>query len=203
MKTKNKLSRFLPFYALTLVSFLAFTSCNNDDDAPVPVNEEELITTVTAVYTPEGGGTAVTLQYKDLDGDGPNKPVTTISGAFETNKTYNGVVTFKNESVNPAVDITAEVKEEGDAHQVFYQKTGTLNAFTYGTAASNWDKNGKPIGLESVFITTGNASGTLKIILKHEPNKSAAGVATGDITNAGGATDAVAEFDITVVAKII
>ncbi|CAN1490081.1 hypothetical protein MCETHM1_00169 [Flavobacteriaceae bacterium] len=197
MKTKNKFSKFLPVYALTLVGFLAFTSCN-DDDAPAPVNEEELITTITAIYTPVGGGSVVTLQYKDLDGDGPGAPVKTVSGPFEPNKTYNGVVTFRNESVSPAEDLTAEVKEEGDAHQVFYQKTGTLNAFTYRTAASNLDKNGKPIGLESVFTTIGVAGGTLKITLKHEPNKSAAGVSSGDITNAGGATDAEAEFAITV-----
>ena len=48
-----------------------FTSCSNDSDA-TPVNEEELITTITAVFTPEGGGTAITLESKDLDGDGPD-----------------------------------------------------------------------------------------------------------------------------------
>jgi hypothetical protein len=201
MKTIQKLSKFTRFFSLSLVCTLAFTSCDNDDDAPIPVNEEELITTITAIYTPVGGGTAVTLQYKDLDGDGPNAPVTSISSAFETNKTYNGTVTFKNESVSPAEDITPEIIEEGDEHQIFYQKTGTLNAFTYGTAASNLDKNGKPIGLQSVFSTTGVASGTLKITLRHEPNKSAANVASGDITNAGGATDAEVTFNIEVGTK--
>jgi hypothetical protein len=199
MKTIKKYSNLAPIFSIALVSIFAFTSCNNDNDAPAsPVNEEELITTITAIYTPVGGGTAVTLQYKDLDGDGPNKPVSTISGAFETNKTYNGSVTFKNELVNPVDNITLEIIEEGEEHQIFYQKTGTLNAFTYGTAASNLDKNGKPIGLESVFTTTSAAAGILKITLKHEPNKSAAGVSAGDMTNAGGATDAVAEFSITV-----
>lgn len=199
MKTIKNTSKLAPFFSIALVCIFAFTSCNNDDDAPAPpVNEEELITTITAIYTPVGGGTAVTLQYKDLDGDGPNKPVTTISGSFETNKTYNGSVTFKNELVNPVDDITLEIIEEGDEHQVFYQTTGTLNTVTYSTATTNLDKNGKPIGLQTVFTTTGAASGILKITLKHEPNKSAANVASGDITNAGGATDAEAIFNITV-----
>lgn len=201
MKTIQKLSKLTPFFSLALVCTLAFTSCDNDDDAPVPVNEEELITTITAIYTPVGGGTAITLQYKDLDGDGPNAAEKTISSPFELNKTYNGTVTFKNESVTPSQDITPEIIEEGDEHQVFYQKTGTLNAFTYGTAASNLDKNGKPIGLQTVFTTTGVASGTLTITLKHEPNKSAANVASGDITNAGGATDAEVTFNIEVGTK--
>lgn len=194
MKTIQKFK----FYALALLTALTFSSCSNDDDTPEPVNEEELITTITAIYTPVGGGTAVTLQYKDLDGEGANAPVITVSSAFEKNKTYNGVVTFKNEAANPAEDITSEIQEEGDEHQLFYQKTGTLNAFTYGAAASNFDKNGKPIGLQTVFVTTGAASGNLTITLKHEPNKSAANVASGDITNAGGSTDAEVSFSISV-----
>jgi hypothetical protein len=191
-------SKHLKFYALTLFAALAFSSCTKDEAVPKVVNEEELITTITAVYTPVGGGTAITLQYKDLDGDGANAPVISVSGPFEKNKTYNGTVTFKNEAANPVQDITPEILEEGDEHQLFYQKTGTLNAFTYGTATTNFDKNGKPIGLQSVFVTTGAASGSLTITLRHEPNKSAANVSTGDITNAAGATDAEVVFSISV-----
>ena len=194
MKTIQKFK----FYALALVTALTFSSCSNDNDDPIPVNEEELITTVTAIYTPVGGGATVTLQYKDLDGEGANAPVITVSSAFAKNKTYNGVVTFKNELANPAEDITPEIVEEGEEHQIFYQKTGTLNAFKYGTAASNFDTNGKPIGLQSVFTTTEAASGTLTITLRHEPNKSATNVASGDITNAAGSTDAEVSFPISV-----
>ena len=198
MKTIQKSKKF-KFYALALVTALTFSSCSNDDDTPEPpVNEEELITTVTAIYTPVGGGTAITLQYKDLDGEGANAPVITVSSAFAKNKTYYGVVTFKNELANPAQDITPEIVEEGVDHQLFYQTTGNLNAFTYGTASSNFDKNGKPVGLQSVFTTTEVASGNLTITLRHEPNKSGANVANGDITNAKGSTDAEVSFPISV-----
>ncbi len=174
-----------------------FTSCSNDSDA-TPVNEEELITTITAVFTPEGGGTAITLESKDLDGDGPDAPAIAISAPFAQNTTYNGVVTFENESVNPAEDITEEILAEAEDHQIFYQKTGTINSFSYSTNADNFDADGKPVGLQIVFTTTTAATGTLKIILIHLPNKSAAGVSDGDITNAGGGTDAEAIFNITV-----
>lgn len=197
MKTIQKSKQF-KLYAFAVITALTFSSCSNDDDTPEPVNEEELITTVTAVYTPVGGGTAVTLQYKDLDGEGANAPVVTVSGPFSKNKTYNGTVTFKNELVNPAEDITPEILEEALDHQLFYQTTGTLNAFTYGTAINNFDSNGKPIGLQSVFVTTETASGTLTITLRHEPNKSGADVAAGDITNAAGSTDAEVSFTISV-----
>ncbi len=192
----NPMNKQLKFYALALVASVALSSCEKDE--VTPVNEEELITTVTAIYTPVGGGTAVTLQYKDLDGDGAGAPVITVSSPFSQNKTYNGTVTIKNEAASPAEDITPEIITEGVDHQLFYQKTGTLNAFTYGTAASNLDTNGKPVGLQSVFVTTGAANGTLKITLRHMPNKSAANVASGDITNAAGATDFEVTFTISV-----
>ncbi len=183
--------------AIALVSIFTFSSCSDDDDKPTPVVENEVITTVTAVYTPVGGGDKITLTYKDLDGDGKQDGLP-VSGKFAQNKTYNGVVTFLNETVNPAVDITEEIKELGLEHQIFYQKTGTINSISYADTASNFDSSGKPIGLESVFTTTGAASGSIKIILKHEPNKSALNVAKGDITNAEGTTDVEVTFNIVV-----
>ena len=204
MKTKISNNQFnlntkkmknLKITTLALVALLALSSCSKDDTPPV--NEEELITTVTAVFTPQGGGTTVTLLYKDLDGDGLNA-LNEVTGNFVQNKTYDGAVTFKNEAADPIEDITPEIITEGDEHQLFYEKTGTLNVFTYGTASSNFDVNGKPIGLQSVFTTTGAASGTLKITLKHLPNKSGVNVAAGDITNAFGNTDVEIIFNLTV-----
>ena len=102
------------------------------------------------------------------------------------------------ERTEDALETKPEIIAEGVDHQLFYEKTGTLNAFTYGTASSNFDVNGKPIGLQSVFTTTGAASGTLKITLKHLPNKSGVNVAAGDITNAFGNTDVEIIFNLTV-----
>ena len=190
MKTLNTIACVISFATL-------FISCSNENDA-TPVNEEELITTITAVFTPEGGGSAVTLNSRDLDGDGPNAPEITISGPFAQNTTYNGVVAFTNESVSPAEDITTEIVAEAEDHQIFYQTTGSLPDFIYSTTAENLDANGKPIGLQTVFTTTTAATGVLKISLIHLPNKTAEGVATGDPTNAGGNTDATEEFTVRV-----
>jgi hypothetical protein len=185
----------LKINALLMLTILAMFSCNNDDDPIVapPVNEEELITTVTAVFTPQGGGTAITLRSRDLDGDGPAAPAVTVSGEFAQSKTYDGVVTVLNEAVSPADDITLEIIEEAADHQLFYQKTGNLPNFVYATGTDNLDANGKPLGIKTTFTTTTAATGSLTIILRHLPNKSAAGVAGGDITNAGGTSD----FEVT------
>ena len=170
--------------ALALVSIFTFSSCSDDD--PIAVNEEELITTVTTTLTSAGSPT-VTMTSRDLDGDGPNLPVVTISGNLSISTTYTGAVTFLNESVTPTEDITKEVKEEGYEHQLFFQAPPAIGVFTY----TDLDKNGKPIGL-AFTLRTGSAAttGDIVVVLRHKPLKDAAGVAAGSITNAAGSTDA-------------
>mgnify|MGYP000728059386 CR=1 FL=1 len=74
----------LKFLTVALVASSLFIGCSKDDD-PQPVNEEEVITTMIVTLQPEGGGTEVKLQFRDLDGDGPDEPV------FETNNLATGV----------------------------------------------------------------------------------------------------------------
>ena len=74
-----KISNALYIFGL---SGILLASCSDDDDTPEPVNEEELITTMTVTLTPQGGGNSITLQTRDLDGDGPDAPVVTVSGNF-------------------------------------------------------------------------------------------------------------------------
>ena len=184
-----KAIKFLGF----AIAAITVTACGNDD-APVLINEDEVITTVKAVFTPQEGGTAITLQSRDLDGDGPDAPVLTVSGPFETSKTYDGAITFLNELASPADNITEEVEEEGEEHQVFIQQTG-LGAIAF----TDEDANGNPIGLAFTFTTVDQAAtGNMTITLRHEPDKTAAGVANGEITNAGGSTDAEVTFPVSV-----
>lgn len=184
--TYLKSSKLFLFALTTLV----LVSCSNDDS---PVNEEEVITTVRTTLT--GGGQVITLQSRDLDGDGPNAPVVTVSGNLTANTTYSGETVFTNETVSPAEDITTEVEEEGNEHQIFYQFPAALGSMIY----TDVDANGDPIGLRFSFTTgTSATTGNIVVTLRHLPNKSAAGVASGDITNAGGATDAQVTFPIVI-----
>lgn len=181
---------YLKLFTLLLITNLVL-SCSNDDDAsviPPPVNEEEVITTMTITFTPVGTGTAVELKTQDLDGDGPNSPVVTISGSFQSDTTYNGVVEFLNELEDPAEDITEEVEEEALDHQVFFTVTNGLGTVTY----NDMDTNGNPIGLDVTLQTVSTGTpliGSMTVTLRHEPNKDAAGVSDGNIANAGGETD--------------
>lgn len=171
---------------------IALTACSDDDNnivnLPTPINEEEVITTVIATLSPQGGGTDITLTSRDLDGDGPNAPVITVSGDLTTTTTYNGTITLTNETESPAEDITTEVSDEGADHQFFFTSSVGIVAYT------DADVNGAPIGLNFTLDTSAATTGNLTIILRHEPNKSATDVSNGDITNAGGETDVEVTF---------
>lgn len=173
-----------------LFGVLFLNSCKDDD--PVEENDEEVITTLTYTLTPTTGD-AVTLSFSDLDGDGGNDPVIT-GGTLQANMTYTGALDLKNESETPAESITEEIEEEDLEHQFFFTVAGANLTVAYG----DQDANGNPLGLATT-LTTGDAStGTLQVVLRHEPDKSATGVSTGDITNAGGETDIEVTFDITI-----
>ena len=178
------------FLATAIFATVLFVSCSNDDDTPEPVNEEEVITTLTVTLSPNGGGTAITLQTRDLDGDGPNAPVVTVSGSLATGVTYSGTIVLLNETVNPPEIITEEVEEENLDHQFFYTLGG---GFDVTTAYSNFDDNGNPLGTEFTLTAGTASSGTLTFTLRHEPTKPNTGL--GD---AGGETDIAATFNVAV-----
>ncbi len=190
-----KTNKWLAFFALGAV----FISCSNDDDNPEPVLEEEVITTMTATLTPSGGGTNVILETRDLDGDGPNAPVISVSANLAANTTYSGNIVLLNETETPAENVTEEIEELAEEHQFFFAASTSLNAsIAYNDTEADYSTNTgtNPVGLSFTLTTTDATSGTLTITLRHEPNKSAAGVIQGDIANAGGETDITATFNL-------
>ena len=178
---------------LTLIS-VCFVSCSDDDINPLPVNEEEVITTLIVTLNPVGSGTTVTMESRDLDGDGPNPPVIEVSSAFQMNTVYEASLELLNETVDPAESITAEIEEEDDEHQFFYTSSNDLVSTSYLDA----DDDGNPIGLLFSLTTTSDGTANFTVILRHEPNKAAEGVSSGDITNAGGETDIAITFPISI-----
>ncbi|GGD35904.1 type 1 periplasmic binding fold superfamily protein [Flavobacterium orientale] len=175
---------------VAFVSVFMFNSCSNDDS---PVVEEEVIT--TAIVTLTGGGETITLTSRDLDGDGPNPPVLTISGNLSVNTTYSGMIQFLNELESPAEDITEEIEEKDLEHQVFYQISNSLGNFTY----TDFDSQGNPLGLEFLLVTGANpGTGNITVTLRHLLNKNAAGVSDGNIANAGGSTDIEVVFPVVI-----
>lgn len=178
----------ITFLAMVL---LVLGACQKED--PQIDNEEEVITTLTYTLTPTTGGTPVVFSFRDLDGDGGNAPVI-VEGTLQANSSYLGAVTLLNETESPAEDITTEIMAEDEEHQLFYVSTvGNLD-IRYNDA----DANNNPIGLKTTVITGSADQGTLKIILRHEPNKTAGGVSINNPSAAGGETDIEVTFNVAI-----
>ena len=185
--------KFLGFPILLLTLLFTVASCDKDD--PEPENEEELITTLRLEFTPQAGGDQIQMLFFDPDGNGGMDP--TIQGAtLKPNTVYDVDVTLLNESVTPATDISQEVRDEGEDHQFFFAITEGLDLQSYEYL--DFDENSRPIGLE-FRVTTGEPSfGLFQVTLRHEPDKGAAGVSQGQITNAGGETDIEVSFNMVI-----
>jgi len=174
------------------ISTMTLTSCSSDDENPPLINEEEVITTVIATFT--NGSDVITMTSYDEDGDGPVAPNVTVSGSLTAGETYVGTMRFVNQSVTPEEEITDEIHEENDEHQIFFQQNG-LGTFTY----TDQDENGNPVGLSFSFTASATpVTGNLTITLIHEPDKFGEGVAGGNIANAGGSRDAEVVFPVTI-----
>lgn len=182
----------LLFFSTLFLAITCFTSCSNDDDVMVPEEEEfinEAIYTLTAQNDPTD---IVVFTFLDADGEGGLDGISTTVGTLKAGTTYNGVATFAN--TIDGEDITEEIAEEDEEHQIFFQTTVAGLTFAY----TDQDPMGNPIGLSTTATTDAAGTGTLTITLRHEPAKDASGVAAGDITNAGGETDIEVTFDVTV-----
>jgi hypothetical protein len=180
---------------------MALASCKKDDPVPPagggtppPPNEQELITTVIVHLTSLDGTEEKTFTWRDLDGPGGNPPVIG-SEPLTAGTVYRARIEVLDESdPNDVEDITEEIEEEADEHQFFFIVSGAELAVAYDDA----DGGGNPVGLESLWSTAAPSSGTMTIILLHEPIKDAPGVSDGDITNAGGDPDVEVEFPVTI-----
>jgi hypothetical protein len=186
----NKMLKKTSIILLAAITIL-FAACDKDD--PIIPNEEELITTLNYSLTPTGGGAAIVLSYKDLDGDGGDAPIIT-GGTLSANQTYTGALDLLNEIESPAESITAEIEEEDEDHQFFFQSTASEVSIVY----NDQDADGNPVGLSTTLTTGAAMTGFITITLRHEPSKTASGVSTGDLTNAGGETDIEVTFPIDV-----
>lgn len=183
---------------ILLVPFLSTHALGcREHEVVSPINEEELITTVSLTFTKvDGQGTPIgepsTFSWRDEDGSG-DPAIDEI--ALSANATYALDIEILDESKTPAEDITEEIREESAEHQFFFRVDGAAAEISY----NDEDEDGKPLGLESLFTFNAAGAGSLTVILRHEPDKNADGVAGGNITNAGGDTDIEAEFPLTIV----
>ncbi len=191
--------------SLLIISIILFViSCSKGE--PVVVHEHEVFTRVVLEVKKDGeiNYTKYTFEVEGHDDHGHDDHGDDDHGdddhgdehaevELNTDSTYHVGIFFYNDSDPDNIeDITLEVIEEADAHQVFYEMT-EIPGFSIAAAPDDTkDSNGNPLFLKTTWTTTSETSGDVKAYLIHEPT-SKTGSARADF---GGATDAEIEFEV-------
>jgi hypothetical protein len=189
---------------------LALASLGGCSDDAAGGNEGEVITTVLLEFGAPGG-VPVTFTFDDPDGDG-GAPPTVDMITLTSNTTYLLALRFQNRLESPPEEITTEVVDEGDQHQVFLTGTAVNGPATSNPTAplehmySDTDSRDLPIGVLNEILTT-TGTGELTVTLRHLPPISgnpakhdglAAQVKTGGFATISGQTDVQVTFAVTV-----
>ena len=176
MNTLKNTHRFLFLFLAALV----VVGCDSSEPDEDGAGELELITTVTVTLTPEGGGQSVTAIANDPEGDGVGFSIAELN--LVANTTYTGTITFMDD-IN-GEDITEEIEEEDDAHQIWFTPGGDA-ANRLAVTINDMDENGLPVGLNfTVDVSTGAAAtGTLNIVMSHYDEQPKDGVTRSDETD--------------------
>ncbi len=177
------------FLLLLGLATLFLYSCEDDKDVPNDVNEEELITELKLTLTESG--TNNTIEFVAIASQGLEDGANTItqSAPLKAATTYDAEITL----TNPDEDVTVEIEEEDDEHQLFFTATDGIN-ITY----NDEDENGNPTGLSTTIVTGTIATpASINIKLVHEPNKDAASAKAGTLDNTvGGVTELNVDIEI-------
>jgi len=222
MKTVSYFKKYSLYTAIAAGVF--FTSCD-DDDVPEIENELEVITDVVLIFTNEDDPEDVVEAHaEDPDGEGIEGLEIMDEITLDVDKTYTLTFDIENalaeeeeeeehdeeeedeEEHGHGADITEEIAEEDDEHQLFFSFTSDVFADPTGegnigedaTGTINYndeDENGNPVGLSTSWTTSSTSStdGTFTVRLQHQPD-----LKTATSTSEDGDTD----FELTFVLNI-
>ena len=187
------------FYASLALLFVT-TSCS-DNDEPAVVNEEEVITKVTiqvtnlsdnstSIYTfgVEAHDHSDDYDHAD-DDDHPDGDHMEIELASNSSYLFEFKV-LNDTDPNNVENITLEVIDEADSHQVFYEildSSITIEAADDDT----FDSNSNPVMLKTIWTTTTATVADVEAFLLHEPT-SKIGTTRDDF---GGSADVEIDFE--------
>lgn len=165
--------------ALLLLLTIACTQGSPDRDHD---EETEVISRLGLTFTAHDGGAAITAIFDDPDGDGG------VSGMADAITLPNGVmfdldVGFLNALVDPLVEITHEIEDEAEDHQVLVlgdavrgpasSSSSALLEHAYADRESDYGDNATgtdlPVGLRNTVTTVSTGTGSLRVMLRHLP----------------------------------
>ena len=142
---------------LPLLTILIY-SCSKDD--PDGINEQEFISNVViSVTSPDGN-------LETIDWDLSETNMETIN--LKVNSNYSVGLSFENRSDPTDIeDVTLEIIDEADEHQVFFE---FADISVDVTSADNDTKVGsRGVLLKSVWNASSTGSGIVRVYLIHQP----------------------------------
>ena len=195
MKNLKKIS----LYLLALVAF-GFASCESED--PTKENDGEVITDVTLKFQELDASNALVgsvLSFKASDPQGieVGKTPTIQSISLAKGKKYQMTIEVTN--AIKGEDITQEILTEAAAHQFFFLGQVFDSSFFSIQYA---DAGGIALGLKTtvtVSSSTGTNNSNMRVVLRHDLNKSFPGASNPNFANfaqAGGETDLDLTFPV-------
>jgi len=196
------------FRAVPLLLLLSACADVEEHDHDHHDHEHEVMTTVVMTFTSLDDDSVVEYAWADPENDG--SPV--IDDVILLNATtYDLSVSFLNELEDPAEDITPEIYDESDEHQVFLTGSAVQGPATSANADAilehayaDEDDNGLVVGLDNTITTLAVGSGELTVTLRHMPPESdqavkidglAEDVAADGFSAIGGANDVQVTFN--------
>lgn len=200
---------------------LLFTGACSDVENPDDHDDHNhgLVTRVELTFTPTDGGSPLLFTWADESGDGNGSGdlIDLPDGgdaAEHVAKDYTLDIELWNDLHDPVEDITLEIEETADEHQVFLTGTAVEGPATLANdqalfthSYGDFDTNGLPVGLSHDVTTAGLGSGELTVTLRHltPENRQLVKVegiedtvATDGFDAIGGSNDVQVTFDMTV-----
>jgi len=186
-------------------------ACSDVEEDHGPEHENEVFTTVVLTFASQSGGADVEAAWADPEDDGD--PVIHDIVLLDADD-YDLSISFLNELEDPAEDLTQEIADEGDEHQVFFTGSAVQGPATESNADAvieqayaDEDEDGLPVGLDNSITTLAVGSGALTVTLRHMPlendqpikdSGTAEDVAGGGFGAIGGETDLQVTFNLEV-----
>ncbi len=174
---------------VTLLSGL-LVACNKEEQSVAPTIDNEALTTATLQLTNKANSADVVTATVDNLTTTPDFSKATLN--LSPNTSYSGVVLLSDKTQTPATDVTAEIKDRQNIHLFVYTPTpSSLLTVTITDKDTNPAPGPYPTGLTYDLTTKAAGTGTLNVVLRHQPN-------TKNGTAAPGSSDLDTTFPVVI-----
>ena len=160
-------------------------------------HDSEMITTIQLSLRDSSDAESV-LEWSDPELDG-NPTVDSID--LTIGEEYSLALSFWNGAEDPAEELTEEIQDESEEHQIFF--SGDVDGFDGAALISHsyldQDSNGNPIGLDNSITALSEGEGVLVIGLRHIPEEDDVALKTANLLvdyQQGGESQIPGDWDI-------